>query len=111
MKKIKLFDPVIGISEEREMIKILRSGFWASGSGTGLVKQFETQFQKYVNSKSCIAVNSGTAANELTMLALKHIFPEGGEIILPPLAWVSDINSILFAGFNPTFVDINLNNL
>ena len=30
MKKIKLFDPVIGISEEREIIKTLRSGFWAS---------------------------------------------------------------------------------
>ena len=46
MKKIKLFDPVIGISEEREMIKILRSGFWASGSGSGKVQEFEKKFSK-----------------------------------------------------------------
>tara|TARA_R110000823_G_scaffold23546_4_gene70229 strand:- start:378 stop:1352 length:975 start_codon:yes stop_codon:yes gene_type:complete len=45
------------------------------------------------------------------MLALKYMFPEGGEIILPPLTWVSDINSVLFAGFDPVFVDINFKNL
>ena len=73
--------------------------------------EFEKAWSVWLGGKHSVFVNSGTAANELTMLALKHIFPEGGEIILPPLAWVSDINSILFAGFNPTFVDINLNNL
>ena len=75
------------------------------------VIEFEKAWSDWLGVKHSVFVNSGTAANELTMLALKHIFPEGGEIILPPLAWVSDINSILFAGFNPTFVDINLNNL
>ena len=75
------------------------------------VIEFEKAWSEWLGVKHSVFVNSGTAANELTMLALKHIFPEGGEIILPPLAWVSDINSILFAGFNPTFVDINLNNL
>ena len=39
------------------------------------------------------------------------MYPEGGEIIMPPLAWISDINSVLFAGFDPVFVDINLKNL
>ena len=45
------------------------------------------------------------------MLSLKHLYPEGGEVIIPPLTWVSDVNSVLFSGFNPVFVDINLNNL
>ena len=44
MKKIKLFDPVVGISEEKEIIKTLRSGFWASGSGSGNVQKFERKF-------------------------------------------------------------------
>ena len=33
-KKIKLFDPAIGISEEKEVVRILRSGYWASGAGS-----------------------------------------------------------------------------
>ena len=49
MKKIKLFDPVVGISEEKEIIKTLRSGFWASGSGSGNVQKFERKFSKYLD--------------------------------------------------------------
>ena len=30
-----------------------------------------------------------------------------GEVIVPPLAWVSDIASVLQAGFTPVFADIN----
>ena len=47
-KKIKLFDPAIGISEEREAVKILRSGYWASGAGSGKVLQFENKFREYL---------------------------------------------------------------
>ena len=75
------------------------------------VIEFEEKWSEWLGVKHSIFVNSGTAANELTMLALKYMFPEGGEIIMPPLTWISDINSVLFAGFNPVFVDINLKNL
>ena len=68
MKKIiKLFDPSINSSEKNEMLKVLTSKFWASGSGTGFVKKFETKFQSYTKSKACIAVNSGTAALNLSL--------------------------------------------
>ena len=67
MKKIKLFDPIIDISEEKEIVKILRSGFWASGAGTQKVQQFEDKFCKYLGSDECIAVNSGTAALNLSL--------------------------------------------
>ena len=75
------------------------------------VVEFEKAWSDWLGVKHSIFVNSGTAANELTMLALKYMYPEGGEIIMPPLAWISDINSVLFAGFDPVFVDINLKNL
>ena len=75
------------------------------------VVEFEEKWSEWLGVKHSVFVNSGTAANELTMLALKHLFPEGGEIIIPPLAWVSDVNSVLFSGFDPVFVDINLKNL
>ena len=75
------------------------------------VMEFEKAWSEWLGVKHSVFVNSGTAANELSMLALKNLYPEGGDIIIPPLAWVSDVNSVLFAGFNPVFVDINLNNL
>ena len=74
------------------------------------VKEFEKKWSEWLGVKHSIFVNSGTAANELTMLALKYFSAEG-EIIVPPLTWVSDINSVLFAGYKPVFVDINLKNL
>ena len=75
------------------------------------VIEFEKAWSEWLGVKHSVFVNSGTAANELSMLALKHFYPKGGEIIIPPLTWISDGNSVLFAGFDPVFVDINLNNL
>ena len=74
------------------------------------VKEFESRWSEWVGTKYSVMVNSGTAANELTMLALNYISGTG-EIIVPPLTWVSDVNSVLFAGHTPVFVDINLKNL
>ena len=44
------------------------------------------------------------------MAAIKHLYGTG-EVIIPPLTWVSDIVSVLQNGFKPVFVDINHRNL
>ena len=75
------------------------------------VVEFEKKWSEWLGVKHSVFVNSGTAANELTMLALKYMYPDGGQIIIPPLTWISDINSVWFAGFDTVFVDINLKNL
>mgnify|MGYP003137010661 CR=1 FL=1 len=75
------------------------------------VVEFEEKWSKWLGVKHSVFVNSGTAANELTMLALGYMYPDGGKVILPPLTWISDINSVLFAGLDTVFVDINLKNL
>lgn len=74
------------------------------------VAEFEKQWSEWVGVKHSLFVNSGASANELTMLALKYIYGDG-EVIVPPLTWISDISSVLFAGFRPVFVDINFDNL
>ncbi|MBI1900160.1 MAG: DegT/DnrJ/EryC1/StrS family aminotransferase [Planctomycetia bacterium] len=51
-------------------------------------------------------VNSGSSANLITLAALRHLRGPG-EIILPPLTWVSDVAAVLHNGFEPVFVDIN----
>lgn len=74
------------------------------------VVEFEKKWSEWLGVKYSLMVNSGASANELTMLALKYIYG-AGEVIVPPLTWISDIASVLFAGLTPVFCDINLNNL
>ena len=74
------------------------------------VVEFEKAWGKWLGTKYNLMLNSGASANELTMLALNYIYGEG-EIIVPPLTWISDVSSIIFSGFKPVFCDINLKNL
>ena len=71
------------------------------------VVNFERCWSDWLGVKHSIFVNSGSSANLLSIFCLKSRFPEGGEIIVPPLTWSSDIASILHAGFDPVFVDID----
>lgn len=77
---------------------------------SGQVKAFEDEWSQWLGVKYSVYVNSGASANLLTMAAIKYLYG-GGEIIVPPLTWVSDISSVLWCGFKPVFVDINANNL
>ena len=102
-KKIKLFDPNIGQEEQEKISQVLKSKFFASGSGTGNVLKFENQFKKYVDSNDCIAVNSGTSALNL---ALSLIDIKNKEVILPSLSFVSTAHAIIINGGIPVFVDV-----
>jgi len=73
------------------------------------VIEFENTWGEWLGTKYNLMVNSGASANELTMLALNYIHGEG-EIIVPPLTWISDISSVIFSGMKPVFCDINLKN-
>ena len=104
MKKIKLFDPVIGKNEENAIIKILHSHNWASGAGGGSVYQFEKKFSDFLGTKNCISVNSGTAALHLG-LSLFDI--KDKEVILPSLSFISTAHAIIYNGGIPVFVDVD----
>ena len=75
------------------------------------VKEFEKKWSQWLGVKYSVFVNSGSSANILSLAYLRTIYPSGGEIIVSSLNWVSNVNSILYAGFTPIFVDVNLNNL
>ncbi len=75
------------------------------------VKTFENAWSKWLGVKHSVFVNSGASANLISISLLKHFFPEGGEIIVPPLTWSSDIFSVIRNGFTPVFVDVTLKNL
>ena len=75
------------------------------------VFEFEKQWSEWLGVKHSVFVNSGSSANLISIAALRQIRGDGGEIIVPPLTWVSDIAAVLQNGFTPKFVDIDLDNL
>lgn len=75
------------------------------------VRSFEEEWSKWLGVKYSVFVNSGSSANLLTMAILKIHHPEGGEVIVPSLTWISDISSVLQNGFTPVFVDTDPHSL
>ena len=74
------------------------------------VVEFEKAWSDWLGTKKSVFVNSGHSANQVTMLTIKHLYG-GGEVILSPLNWISDVSSVIQNGFTPVFVDINYHNL
>jgi len=74
------------------------------------VYEFEKKWSSWLGVKYSVFVSSGSAANFITLNALKNFFGKG-EIILPPLTWPSDVMAVINNGFKPIFVDIDLKNL
>lgn len=104
VKKIKLFEPFVGEEEVEEVSKVIRSKFWASGAGTGKVKEFENKISKYVGCKKAVAVNSGTAALHL---ALDSLNIEKTEVLVPSITFVSTAHAASYNNAQPKFVDID----
>lgn len=71
------------------------------------VRAFEAEWSKWLGVRHSVYVNSGASANLLTMAILKIRHPQGGEVIVPPLTWISDVASVLQNGFMPVFADID----
>ena len=61
------------------------------------VQAFEEEWSEWLGVKYSVFVNSGSSANQLTLAALRLRYPEGGDVIVPPLGWVSDIAAVIQA--------------
>ena len=70
------------------------------------VRAFEREWTQWLGVKYSVFLSAGSSANLLTLAALKALHG-GGEVIVPPLTWVSDIAAVLHCGFDPVFVDID----
>jgi len=71
------------------------------------VKEFEEAWSDWLGVKYSVFVNSGSSSNLLSIALLKIRYPEGGEVIVPPLTWSSDIASVIHNGFTPVFADVD----
>jgi dTDP-4-amino-4,6-dideoxygalactose transaminase len=69
------------------------------------VESFERDFAAYCGAAECIALNSGTSALHLALLAA-GIGP-GDEVITVPFTFVASIAAVIYAGALPVLVDID----
>jgi CDP-6-deoxy-D-xylo-4-hexulose-3-dehydrase len=77
--------------------------------------RFETRFPKRLGKKLGILTNSGSSANLLMMAALTSKrglnLPKGTKVLTPIAGFPTTINPIIQLGFEPVFVDIELETL
>ncbi len=92
----------MGHDEIEAVTKVLDSGVLAQGPKS---EEFEAAFASYIGTKYAVAVNSGTAALHVALLASG--IGEGDEVITSPFSFIATANAILFCGAKPIFVDID----
>lgn len=92
----------VGEEEENAVLEVLRHGWLTTGPR---VREFEAAFAAHVGAKHAVAMATGTAALQLTMLGLG--VGKGDEVITSPLTFVATANGIVHAGGTPVFADID----
>ena len=101
--KVPIAKPIIGDKEIENVVEVLKSGMIAQGPK---VEEFEQKFAEWVGAEYGIAVNSGTAALHVALLACG--IGEGDEVITTPFTFIASGNSILYTGARPVFADIDM---
>lgn len=77
-----------------------------------LTTEFEEKFAKWIGTKYSVFVNSGSSANLLMLYALIAMHKlRNSKIVVPALAWATDLAPVIQFGLHPILVDCNLNNL
>lgn len=94
--------PVIGQEEIDEMIDSIQSGWITTGPKSA---KFEEALAAYNGVKHCLAMNSATTAQEITMQCLG--LQPGDEVITTGLTWVSTLSTVVLQGGVPVLVDID----
>ena len=99
---IPISKPNITDAEKSAVMEVLDSGILAMGPRTA---KFEESFASAFHVKHAIAVTSGTTALHIALLA-NGVGP-GDEVITTPFTFAATVNSILYVGATPVFVDID----
>lgn len=102
------------VFDENELINLIDSSleFWlTSGRYT---EMFEKELARYIGSRYCLFVNSGSSANLLAFMALtsdrlgERRIKRGDEVITVAACFPTTVSPILIYGAKPVFVDIDI---
>ena len=103
-----------GDEEIGAMQSVISSGNFTMGEK---VAEFETDFSRYIGSKYCLMVNSGSSANLLMIAALFYTknqeirLKRGDEVIVPAISWSTTYYPLYQYGLKIKFVDVDLETL
>ena len=105
-KLIKFTEPTLGKKE----LNAIKDTFESSYLGLGKkVKEFENKFKNFIKTKHAIALNSCTAALDLSIRV--NNFKKGKKILVPAITFSATAAVVLHNNLEPIFVDINKFNL
>jgi CDP-4-dehydro-6-deoxyglucose reductase, E1 len=104
--------PYIDEKEHQAVVKTMLEGWLVLGKEGGL---FERRFPKKLGKYLGVLTNSGSSANLLMMLALTSKrglnLPKGTKVITPIAGFPATLSPAIQVGFEPIFVDIELETL
>lgn len=99
---MNFFSSYVSPSAQYAVASVLIEGRLSEGE---IVRRFEKNLEDYLGFPNIVAVNSGTSALHLALLAA-GVQP-GDEVILPPLTFIATGFAVLYCGATPVFCDIN----
>ena len=74
--------------------------------------EFEQRWAEAVGTKHAVFVNSGSSANLLMLYAMKVAGRlESNKVVVPAVAWATDLSPLMQLGIEPVLADVNLRNL
>src|SRR5947207_15470101 len=92
--------PSVGYDEMQAVQRVLDSGWLTTGP---VAREFEQQFATFVGCKYALAVNSATAALQLSMDSI-GVRP-GDEVLVPTYTFTATAAVVIHAGARPVFCD------
>ena len=99
-KNIPFSPPSINQEDINNVIEVLKSGWITTGPKT---KQFEKDITNFVNSARTVALNSCTAALEMTLRLLG--IGKDDEVIVPAYTYTATAASVFHVGANIKMID------
>jgi dTDP-4-amino-4,6-dideoxygalactose transaminase len=94
--------PLIGEEEISEVVRALRSGWITTGPRAARLEQ---EFVRFVSAPAALALNSGTAALHLALLA-EGVGP-GDAVFVPTMTFASAVLVVEHVGALPVLVDVS----
>jgi perosamine synthetase len=105
IRRIPVSAPLLNGNELLYVTECIKTS-WVSSQGK-FVKKFEELFSNYHGNRKALAVSNGTVALHLALEALN--IGEGDEVLVPDLTFAASVNSIIYTGAKPVFIDVNAN--
>jgi CDP-6-deoxy-D-xylo-4-hexulose-3-dehydrase len=103
--KIKYGGMLFEKEEKAAIDRVLKKNWWQLAEEG---KEFEKELAEYMGTKFAVFVNSGSSALLLAFMTLARQRDYRTEIIVPATCFPTAISAIVYAGFKPVVVDVDL---